>query len=87
MLHSHFVGMNDWYGALTRFHPNVITVMGLVINAIRGVLIALGALIAGGVVLLLASIFDVLDGAVARVTGKVYRYGASSTPPPTATPR
>ena len=28
VLHSHFVGVNSWYGALTRFHPNVITVMG-----------------------------------------------------------
>ena len=28
VLHSHFVGVNTWYGALTRFHPNVITVMG-----------------------------------------------------------
>lgn len=28
VLHSHFVGANTWYGALSRFHPNVITVMG-----------------------------------------------------------
>src|ERR1044072_870808 len=28
VLHSHFVGVNTWYGALSRFHPNVITVMG-----------------------------------------------------------
>ena len=28
VLHSHFVGVNAWYGALSRFHPNVITVMG-----------------------------------------------------------
>ena len=28
VLHSHFVGVNAWYGALTRFHPHVITVMG-----------------------------------------------------------
>jgi len=28
ILHSHFVGVNTWYGALSRFHPNVITVMG-----------------------------------------------------------
>ena len=28
VLHSHFVGVNAWYGALSRFHPAVITVMG-----------------------------------------------------------
>jgi glycosyltransferase involved in cell wall biosynthesis len=28
VLHSHFVGANTWYGALSRFHPNAITVMG-----------------------------------------------------------
>jgi len=28
VLHSHFVGVNTWYGALSRFHPTVITVMG-----------------------------------------------------------
>lgn len=28
VLHSHFVGVNTWYGALSRFHPHVITVMG-----------------------------------------------------------
>ncbi|MEA2670568.1 MAG: CDP-diacylglycerol---glycerol-3-phosphate 3-phosphatidyltransferase [Chloroflexota bacterium] len=61
---------------LDRVSPNTLTVTGLVVNALSGVLIATGHLIVGGVVLLLASLFDVLDGAVARVTGKVYRYGA-----------
>jgi L-malate glycosyltransferase len=28
VLHSHFVGVNTWYAALSRFHPTVITVMG-----------------------------------------------------------
>ena len=28
VLHSHFVGVNAWYAALSRFHPTVITVMG-----------------------------------------------------------
>jgi len=28
VLHSHFVGINAWYGALSRFHPTVVTVMG-----------------------------------------------------------
>ena len=61
---------------LDRVNPNTLTVIGLFVNAASGVLVALGLLFAGGVVLLLASVFDILDGAVARVTGKVYRYGA-----------
>ena len=28
LVHSHFVGVNAWYGALSQFHPAVITVMG-----------------------------------------------------------
>lgn len=28
IVHSHFLGVNAWYAALSRFHPTVITVMG-----------------------------------------------------------
>ena len=56
--------------------PNMLTMIGLVITAASAVLIAAGHFIAGGVVLIFAALFDILDGAVARVTGKVYRYGA-----------
>jgi CDP-diacylglycerol--glycerol-3-phosphate 3-phosphatidyltransferase len=56
--------------------PNMLTMIGLVITAGSAVLIASGHLIEGGLVLVLAALFDILDGAVARVTGKVYRYGA-----------
>ncbi|MDQ6848275.1 MAG: CDP-alcohol phosphatidyltransferase family protein [Candidatus Dormibacteraeota bacterium] len=56
--------------------PNTLTLVGLAICAASAVLVALGHLIPGGILLLLASAFDILDGAVARVTGKVYRYGA-----------
>ena len=59
-----------------RLSPNTLTVIGLLINALSGLLIGVGLIVAGGIVLLLASVFDILDGAVARVTGKVYRYGA-----------
>ena len=56
--------------------PNMLTLVGLAICAASAVLVALGDLIPGGILLLAASAFDILDGAVARVTGKVYRYGA-----------
>lgn len=61
---------------LLRFTPNTLTLIGLAVTAAASVLIGLGWLTVGGLVLLLASAFDMLDGAVARVTGKVYRYGA-----------
>ena len=61
---------------LERVSPNTVTFLGLLINLASGVLIGVGQIVAGGIVLLFASVFDILDGAVARVTGKVYRYGA-----------
>jgi CDP-diacylglycerol--glycerol-3-phosphate 3-phosphatidyltransferase len=56
--------------------PNTLTIIGLIVSGVAAVLIGLGALIPGGIVLLIAGLFDILDGAVARVTGKVQRYGA-----------
>lgn len=76
----------DWVRAQARrlvpllqvfgFTPNTLTLVGLFITALSAVLIAAGQFVAGGLVLLIAALFDILDGAVARVTGKVYRYGA-----------
>ena len=64
--------------ALRALHlsPNELTVAGLVVCAGASVLVALGYLLAGGIVLFVASAFDILDGAVARVSGKMQRYGA-----------
>jgi CDP-diacylglycerol--glycerol-3-phosphate 3-phosphatidyltransferase len=56
--------------------PNALTLLGLLVCAGSAVLVALGFLIPGGIVLLLASGFDILDGALARVSERVYRYGA-----------
>ena len=64
--------------ALQRAHltPNVLTLLGLVVCAGSAVLIGFGLFTAAGVVLLVASAFDILDGALARVSGKAYGYGA-----------
>jgi CDP-diacylglycerol---glycerol-3-phosphate 3-phosphatidyltransferase len=56
--------------------PNALTLLGLLICAASAALIALGYLVLGGVVLVLASGFDIFDGALARVTGREHRYGA-----------
>lgn len=55
--------------------PNVVTAIGLLLNLLVAVIIARGHLQLGGVMLLLASGFDMLDGAVARATGTVTPFG------------
>ncbi len=59
-----------------RLTPNALTMVGLGICAGSAVLIALGYLLPGGLLLLVASGFDILDGALARVSGRELRYGA-----------
>jgi len=56
--------------------PNMLTLFGLAITAVGAVLLATGHLFLAGWVLLFAGLFDILDGALARAAGKVYRYGA-----------
>ncbi len=56
--------------------PNMLTLLGLAITAAGALLVAFGLLLPGGIVLAFAGFFDVFDGALARASGKVYRYGA-----------
>ena len=56
--------------------PNMLTLFGLVITIAGAAMVAAGFLFRGGIVLLFAGLFDILDGALARAAGKVYRYGA-----------
>jgi len=55
--------------------PNALTVIGLVLNLVVAGIIALGDTQLGGVLLLIASGFDMLDGAVARASGTVTKFG------------
>ena len=55
--------------------PNALTAIGLILNVLVAAVIATGHLVPGGVLLLIASGFDMLDGAVARATGTVTRFG------------
>ncbi|HVB14701.1 MAG TPA: CDP-alcohol phosphatidyltransferase family protein [Candidatus Dormibacteraeota bacterium] len=61
---------------LVKVNPNVITLVGLGMTLVAAVLIGLNSLLPAGLVLLLAGSMDILDGAVARVSGRVQRYGA-----------
>ena len=60
----------------TGITPNALTLLGLVLNCGAAAVIASGALLVGGVAFLVASAFDMLDGAVARAVGSSTRFGA-----------
>ncbi|MBM3745665.1 MAG: CDP-alcohol phosphatidyltransferase family protein [Acidobacteria bacterium] len=61
--------------ALSRIHPNILTFIGLLINAAAAVLLARGRFFAAGIVIILAAIFDMVDGRVARETQQVTPFG------------
>jgi CDP-diacylglycerol---glycerol-3-phosphate 3-phosphatidyltransferase len=61
--------------ARRRINPNLLTVIGVSINVLCGVMFGLGHFFWAGVVLVVANLFDMLDGAVARRTNQVTRFG------------
>jgi CDP-diacylglycerol--glycerol-3-phosphate 3-phosphatidyltransferase len=62
--------------AKSGLNPNTLTWIALAISVIAAVAIATNYLIIGGVLVLLSGLFDILDGATARLTNKVTRFGA-----------
>lgn len=60
----------------SRISPNAVTILGLLIQIGAAVLILDGALLAAGLVAVVAAIFDVLDGAVAKARGMTSNFGA-----------
>lgn len=56
--------------------PNVLTMIGVTINLGCGVLFGFGAFFWAGIVLIVANLFDMLDGNVARLTNRVTKYGS-----------
>jgi len=59
-----------------RINPNVLTHIGLLINIFAMILFAKGIFLWAGLVILFAGIFDIVDGEVARRTGRVTKFGA-----------
>ncbi len=55
--------------------PNAITWLGFLLTIGAAALIATGHLLAASLVVILASLFDILDGALARRTNRVTRFG------------
>ena len=56
-------------------NPNILTVIGLSLNVGCGLLFGLGRFFSAGIVLIVANLFDMLDGQVARLSGRVTRFG------------
>ena len=64
-----------WLSSL-HINPNVLTLIGLMINIFATVLFAKGIFLWAGLVILFAGIFDIVDGEVARRTKRVTKFGA-----------
>src|SRR3954452_13135470 len=61
--------------ALSKIHPNALSFIGLLINIWAAWLFSEGKLFAAGLVVVGASVFDMVDGRVARATNQVTRFG------------
>lgn len=57
-------------------NPNLLSVTGLGINILAALLYGYGQFFYAGLVMIFANIFDMLDGRVARLTGRVTKFGA-----------
>jgi CDP-diacylglycerol---glycerol-3-phosphate 3-phosphatidyltransferase len=61
--------------ARTSITPNMVTWFGFLLTVVSAVLAGFGHLFAAGWVLLLPGFFDIIDGALARHTNQVTRFG------------
>src|SRR2546428_8918663 len=57
------------------FNPNILPSIGVAITVGSGLLFGFGRFFWAGIVLIVANLFDMLDGQVARLSGRVTRYG------------
>lgn len=60
----------------TGVSPNVLTLIGFGLTGVVALVLATGNLFVGGLLLIFAALFDTLDGALARSTDQVTRFGA-----------
>nr|MBN1229941.1 CDP-alcohol phosphatidyltransferase family protein [Anaerolineae bacterium] len=58
------------------FSPDLLTFLGLIMAGVSAFLAANGKFAWAGIVIIVGGPFDALDGAVARVSGRVSRFGA-----------
>jgi CDP-diacylglycerol--glycerol-3-phosphate 3-phosphatidyltransferase len=57
-------------------HPNVLTLIGVLINVVAAIALGRGHFVLAGVIMIVANIFDFIDGKVAHITNTVSRFGA-----------
>jgi len=79
-------GIKKWYLRLIQpvidffvrleLNPNFFTTIGFILTVGAAVLFAVGQLRIAGAIVLLAGTFDIVDGKVARATGRVTKFGA-----------
>ncbi len=60
----------------TGITPNALTLIGFFFMCIIGAVLATGQFALGGVLIILAGLFDALDGSLARLTNRVTKFGA-----------
>src|SRR5690242_12190350 len=58
-----------------RIHPNILTFVGVLINVAAAFELARGHFVRGGVIMVVANIFDFIDGKVAVLLGAVSKFG------------
>ena len=58
-----------------KISPNTITIIGFVFALITMILISQGYLLISGILIIISSIFDLLDGALARYTNNTTNFG------------
>ena len=58
-----------------RIHPNILTFVGVLINVAAAVALGLGRFMTAGVIMVVANIFDFIDGKVAHETGTMSAFG------------
>jgi CDP-diacylglycerol--glycerol-3-phosphate 3-phosphatidyltransferase len=60
----------------TGLSPNSVTLIGFVLMIVVGFVLSQGYLQLAGVLLIVAAVFDAIDGALARLSDRVTRFGA-----------
>jgi CDP-diacylglycerol--glycerol-3-phosphate 3-phosphatidyltransferase len=74
LVRTKILGLGTWLSGLG-LTANMLTVIGVILNAVVAVVIGFDHPRLGGALLLVASAFDMLDGAVARATGSTSKFG------------
>jgi CDP-diacylglycerol--glycerol-3-phosphate 3-phosphatidyltransferase len=59
-----------------RIHPNTLTLIGVLINVAAACALGVDRFLLAGLIMIVANIFDFIDGKVAQLTNTVSRFGA-----------